>query len=47
MEVSWQVTGNRKDKHANGMPAVVEVQKVSKDLSSSSSLNRKNSKSHD
>lgn len=33
MEVSWQVTGNRKDKYANGMPPEVEIIKESTSLS--------------
>lgn len=33
MEVSWQVTGKRKDKYANNEPALVEVLKESPELS--------------
>jgi hypothetical protein len=36
MEVSWQVTGNRKDKYANGVPPEVEIFKESTSLSSGS-----------
>lgn len=38
MEVSWQVTGNRKDKYANGMPPEVEIIKESISISSGSGL---------
>ncbi len=38
MEVSWQVTGNRKDKYANGMPPEVEIIKESTSISSGSGL---------
>jgi len=36
MEVSWQVTGIRKDKYANGMPPEVEINKEPTGLSSGS-----------
>lgn len=38
MEVSWQVTGNRKDKYANGMPPEVEIIKESTSVSAGTGL---------